>query len=43
MDNNFKTVKFDPGYAPIVMNAFGQVGYTYYIFNAIQNKLFFHC
>jgi len=37
MDNNFKTVKFDPGYAPIVMNALGQVGYTYYIFNAVQN------
>ena len=37
MDNNLKAVKFDPGYAPIVMNALGQVGYTYYIFNAVQN------
>jgi len=37
MNNNEKTVKFDPGYAPIAMNALGQVGYTYYIFSAIQN------
>lgn len=37
MDNNMKKVKFDPGYAPIVMNAFGQVGYAYYTFSAIPN------
>ena len=37
MENNIKKVKFDPGYAPIVMNALGQVGYTYYIFSAIPN------
>lgn len=37
MNNNLETIKFDPGYAPIVMNSFGQVGYTYYMFNAIQN------
>lgn len=37
MENTNKTVKFDPGYAPIVMNAFGQVGYVYYVFRAIQN------
>ena len=37
MENNVKKVKFDPGYAPIVMNALGQVGYNYYIFSAIPN------
>ena len=37
MEKDIKIVKFDPGYAPIVMNALGQVGYTYYIFSAVQN------
>ena len=37
MENNIKKVEFDPGYAPIVMNALGQVGYNYYIFSAIPN------
>ena len=37
MNENEKIVKFDPGYAPIVINSFGQVGYTYYTFSAIPN------
>ncbi len=37
MKNNIENVKFDPGYAPIVLNALGQVGYNYYIFSAIPN------
>lgn len=37
MNMNEKTVKFDPGYAPIVIDALGQVGYNYYTFNAIPN------
>lgn len=37
MKNDIKKVKFDPGYAPLVLESFGQVGYTYYIFNAIPN------
>ena len=32
-----KNVKFDPGYAPIVIDSFGQVGYTYYTFSAISD------
>ncbi|MBQ4647466.1 MAG: hypothetical protein IJB79_08980 [Candidatus Gastranaerophilales bacterium] len=32
-----KKVKFDPGYAPIVIDSFGQVGYTYYTFSAISD------
>ncbi len=36
MDNN-KTVLFDPGYAPLVIDSLGQIGYTYYIFNASSN------
>ena len=37
MNNEIKIVKFDPGYAPIVIDSFGQVGYSYYIFSAIQD------
>ena len=37
MNENEKTIKFDPGYAPIVMNDFGQIGYIYYSFNNIAN------
>ena len=37
MSENEKIVKFDPGYAPIVIDSFGQVGYTYYTFSAIPN------
>lgn len=37
MKNNEKIVKFDPGYAPIVIDSFGQVGYTYYTFSAIPD------
>ncbi|MBR2068948.1 MAG: hypothetical protein IJ877_04215 [Candidatus Gastranaerophilales bacterium] len=37
MDNEQNKVLFDPGYAPIVINSIGQVGYTYYMFNAINN------
>ena len=36
MENEDK-VLFDPGYAPLVMDSIGQVGYTYYTFNAISN------
>ena len=36
MDDN-KKIKFDPGYAPIVINSLGQVGYSYYVFSAIPN------
>ena len=37
MENNKNTIKFDPGYAPIVIDSFGQVGYTYYTFSAISD------
>lgn len=36
MDNK-NEVLFDPGYAPIVIDSIGQIGYTYYIFSAIPN------
>lgn len=36
MENN-KTVLFDPGYAPIVIDSIGQIGYTYYMFSAISS------
>lgn len=32
-----KKVKFDPGYAPLIIDSIGQVGYTYYIFSAGGN------
>lgn len=32
-----KTVLFDPGYTPLVMDSIGQIGYTYYMFSALQN------
>lgn len=31
------TVLFDPGYAPIVIDSIGQIGYTYYMFSAINS------
>ena len=31
------TIPFDPGYAPLVINSIGQVGYIYYMFNAVPN------
>lgn len=37
MNNNEDKILFDPGYAPIVMNALGQVGYNYYVFCAIPD------
>lgn len=37
MNTNETTIKFDPGYAPIVIEALGQVGYTYYTFSAIPD------
>ena len=37
MENQEKTTLFDPGFAPIVMNSIGQVGYTYYMFSAVSN------
>jgi hypothetical protein len=37
MENNEKNIKFDPGYAPLVIDSFGQVGYTYYTFSAISD------
>lgn len=36
MENN--KVKFDPGFAPVVMEYLGKVGYMYYMFNSIQDK-----
>lgn len=35
--NEKKKVLFDPGYAPIVIDSIGRVGYTYYMFSAIPN------
>ncbi|MBQ8476096.1 hypothetical protein IJ531_03440 [bacterium] len=35
--NTKNTIPFDPGYAPLVINSIGQVGYTYYMFNAVSN------
>lgn len=37
MENEKKKVLFDPGYASVVMDAIGQVGYIYYTFSAIPN------
>ena len=37
MDNNNKKVLFDPGYAEFAINYIGQVGYNYYMFNAVKN------
>jgi hypothetical protein len=34
---NKNTVSFDPGFSSVVMNYLGQIGYTYYMFNAINN------
>ena len=31
------TILFDPGYAPLVINSIGQVGYTYYMFSAVPD------
>lgn len=36
MEEN-KTILFDPGYAPLVVESIGQVGYTYYMFCAVEN------
>ena len=36
MENN-KKVLFDPGYAPLVIDSIGAVGYTYYMFSASKN------
>ena len=36
MENN-KKVLFDPGYAPIVIDSLGAVGYTYYMFSASKD------
>ncbi len=30
-------IKFDPGFAPLVIDSLQQLGYTYYSFNAISN------
>ncbi len=32
-----KTILFDPGYAPLVVESIGQVGYIYYMFCAVEN------
>lgn len=31
-------VEFDPGFAPLVMESLGQVGYNYYVFSSIPDK-----
>ncbi len=30
-------ILFDPGFAPIVLDSIGQVGYTYYVFSAVRD------
>lgn len=37
MDDNNKIIQFDPGYAPLIVDSIGQVGYTYYMFSAVKN------
>lgn len=37
VDNENKTVFFDPGYAPLAIDSLGQVGYNYYVFSAISD------
>ena len=40
MDNNKvdnKKVLFDPGYAPLIVDSIGAVGYTYYMFCAVKD------
>lgn len=32
-----KKVLFDPGYAPLVIESMGQIGYTYYVFAAVKD------
>ncbi len=34
---NDKKILFDPGYAPLVIDSIGAVGYTYYMFSASKN------
>ena len=36
MENN-KKILFDPGYAPIVVDSIGAIGYTYYVFSSSKN------
>lgn len=33
-----KKIEFDPGYAPIVIESLGQVGYLYYMFTSVPDK-----
>ena len=32
-----KIILFDPGFAPLVIDSIGQVGYTYYMFSAVPD------
>lgn len=34
---NERKIPFDPGYAPLVIDSIGQVGYTYYLFSASRD------
>lgn len=38
MDNLKKKIEFDPGFAPIVIESLGQVGYIYYMFSSIRER-----
>ncbi len=38
MENANKKIKFDPGFAPLVINSLGAVGYMYYMFSSLPNN-----
>lgn len=38
MKKHRNKIEFDPGFAPVVMESLGQVGYNYYIFSSIPDK-----
>ena len=38
MEDKNKKIEFDPGFAPLVIESLGQVGYMYYMFNSIPDK-----
>lgn len=40
MKNDNTKVLFDPGYAPLVIDSFGQVGYIYYTFSVAKDLKF---
>lgn len=38
MEDKNKKIEFDPGFAPLVIESLGQVGYMYYMFNSVPDK-----